>query len=351
MLTGFDDNPRYDASFAPRLDQMLCEALEQPTVLVGGDRPAGDFLARAAERAGLQCIGSTSLTALLWSAVSTVPDLLLLDLRGEEAHDWLEHPLAPQVMLKGRRVCVLVDLASLERAFALLEGVEAEVLCDPSLADIVTMLVSAGLRPMTSGPATMRDIAGDGEGVRLERLSEEVRRLAQTLERLSGSAKPASSLAGSTSQSGQALSPPPSTQKPQAAALPAQPAMAERSPIESRASAAEIRTLIRARRLRDEFLPADLFADPAWDMLLDLLAARLAGQRVSVSSLCIAAAVPPTTALRWMTQLTERKILVRLADPTDGRRVFIDLTDETAEAALQWVDKVRRRGGLLAPPR
>jgi hypothetical protein len=41
----------------------------------------------------------------------------------------------------------------------------------------------------------------------------------------------------------------------------------------------------------------DLFADPGWDILLDLYAARQEGKQVSVSSLCIAAAVPPTTAL------------------------------------------------------
>ena len=41
-------------------------------------------------------------------------------------------------------------------------------------------------------------------------------------------------------------------------------------------------------------------------MLLDLLAARLERERVSVSSLCIAAAVPPTTALRWIRTLTDK---------------------------------------------
>ena len=39
-------------------------------------------------------------------------------------------------------------------------------------------------------------------------------------------------------------------------------------------TAAQVRDLLRARRLRADFLPGDLFADPAWDMMLDLLAAR-----------------------------------------------------------------------------
>src|SRR5690606_9764038 len=74
-------------------------------------------------------------------------------------------------------------------------------------------------------------------------------------------------------------------------------------------TAQQVRDLLRARRLRDEFLPGDLFADPAWDMLLDLFAARLEQERVSVSSLCIASAVPPTTALRWIRTLTEKGLL------------------------------------------
>lgn len=63
-------------------------------------------------------------------------------------------------------------------------------------------------------------------------------------------------------------------------------------------SARFVRDIIRQRRAREQDLPANLFADPAWDILLDLTAARIEQKRVSVSSLCIAAAVPSTTALR-----------------------------------------------------
>ena len=91
-----------------------------------------------------------------------------------------------------------------------------------------------------------------------------------------------------------------------------------------------IRAIIRARRLRSEYLPGDLLGEPAWDMLLELTASRLEGARVSVSSLCIAAAVPPTTALRWINVLGERGLLVRSADPGDGRRVFIELSEDAA---------------------
>jgi len=97
-------------------------------------------------------------------------------------------------------------------------------------------------------------------------------------------------------------------------------------------SAMRIRAHIKARRLRERFLSADLFADPAWDMLLDLTAARLEGRQVSVSSLCIAAAVPTTTALRWIKLLIDRGMVDRMSDPSDARRAFIALAPATAAA-------------------
>ncbi|HEX8400656.1 MAG TPA: MarR family transcriptional regulator [Allosphingosinicella sp.] len=106
--------------------------------------------------------------------------------------------------------------------------------------------------------------------------------------------------------------------------------------------ASRVRAIIRARRLRDQFLGPELFADPAWDMLLDLLAARLEGQQVAVSSLCIAAAVPPTTALRWIKALTEQGILVRVADPQDGRRIHIELAEQVSVALETYLRAAQR---------
>lgn len=110
--------------------------------------------------------------------------------------------------------------------------------------------------------------------------------------------------------------------------------------------AAAIRSIIRARRLRAHFFGAGLFADPAWDILLDLTAARLEGRSVAVSSLCIAAAVPATTALRWIKQLTETGLLRRVADPVDGRRVFIELTDGAARMMMAYFASVPRDAGM-----
>ncbi len=94
--------------------------------------------------------------------------------------------------------------------------------------------------------------------------------------------------------------------------------------------APRIRAHIKARRLRDRFFDPALFADPAWDILLDLAAARLEGRPVSVSSLCIAASVPTTTGLRWIKALVDRGLLERQSDREDARRAFISLAPATA---------------------
>jgi hypothetical protein len=98
-----------------------------------------------------------------------------------------------------------------------------------------------------------------------------------------------------------------------------------------RQRAKAVRRMLRQRRMREQYFPADLFADPAWDMLLDLCAARLERQPVSVSSLCIAAAVPPTTALRWITTMHDAGLFGREADPSDKRRAHITLTQRAAD--------------------
>src|SRR3546814_5166237 len=72
-----------------------------------------------------------------------------------------------------------------------------------------------------------------------------------------------------------------------------------------------VREKIRERRWREQFLAADLFADPAWDMLLDLYAACYERRQVSVSTLCIAAAVPAPTARRRLKNLTDPRQIGR----------------------------------------
>ena len=104
-----------------------------------------------------------------------------------------------------------------------------------------------------------------------------------------------------------------------------------------------VRRIIAHRQARAKFLDSELFADPAWDMLLDLTAAKGEQARVSVTSLCIAANVPTTTALRWITQLTKAGLIERIEDEADRRRAFIALSDAAAEAMARYFTALEDR--------
>jgi CheY-like chemotaxis protein len=96
-----------------------------------------------------------------------------------------------------------------------------------------------------------------------------------------------------------------------------------------------LKRLKEMRRLRSRFFPSDLFADPCWEMLLDLYDSSLAGAEITVSSLGIASGVPATTALRRMDTLQSHEMIVRLEDPKDKRRTIVKLT----AAGLAAVDR------------
>lgn len=94
----------------------------------------------------------------------------------------------------------------------------------------------------------------------------------------------------------------------------------------------DIRALLRLRRSRDRFFAGEIFADPAWDILLELYAAELGQRRISVSALAAGAAVPMTTALRWISSLEKSGLIERRPDPLDGRRYFMSLSYQGLEA-------------------
>lgn len=86
--------------------------------------------------------------------------------------------------------------------------------------------------------------------------------------------------------------------------------------------------IYKARRLRNRMLDQELFGEPAWDMLLALYCLPDGGERLSVTALSLSADVPQTTGYRWQTVLVEQSLVERVADKTDGRRQFVNLTDK-----------------------
>lgn len=97
------------------------------------------------------------------------------------------------------------------------------------------------------------------------------------------------------------------------------------------------RYFLRRRRQRERSLDVSLFGEPAWDMLLDLFAASEENVSVSVSSLCIAAGVPGSTAFRWIADMTKRGILIQQPDPSDRRRNWVTLAPTFRERMRQFL--------------
>lgn len=99
-----------------------------------------------------------------------------------------------------------------------------------------------------------------------------------------------------------------------------------------RPTAAEVRSILRSRSLRQRFIDPKFCRDPSWDMLLELYATRLAGAPVTVSSLCLVSPASTTTALRWIAAFEVARMVTRHLDTHDGRRVYLSLSDEAAAA-------------------
>ena len=92
------------------------------------------------------------------------------------------------------------------------------------------------------------------------------------------------------------------------------------------AYAAMARELYAIRRHRPAiFGNAELFGEPAWDILLDLYVAHAEDKPVSVSSACIGSDSPATTGLRWLGILAQEGLVVREHDPDDQ---LVRLSDE-----------------------
>ena len=104
-----------------------------------------------------------------------------------------------------------------------------------------------------------------------------------------------------------------------------------------------IKSCARTRERRGEFLDAELFTDPAWSILLDLAMARLDDKPLAVSSACVAAGVPMSTALRHIRILVARGYARRWQDPNDRRRDLLMIEDTAMKAVTDYLATRWRR--------
>ena len=293
---------------------------DKPSILIVADGgPSGAVARAAAEIVGARVIGTEPIAAARERLERQVAvDCVLIELGDDQdgAHgpllDW-----ANDAARDGKASAIIsVPHALINDVFARMDSPGVALVSAPALEDWVAEL-SLALAARRHG---VHEPGGADDAERLRRLSEEAARIAKALADLARAAPTAG-----------------------------QPIVSDHSSAgDAPVDAQMVRGLIRVRRARHQFFAKDLFADPAWDMLLDLLAARLERSRVAVSSLCIAAGVPATTALRWIRMLTDHGLFERSADPEDGRRIFIELSDAATEALKAYFQTIQQMGFRMA---
>jgi DNA-binding MarR family transcriptional regulator len=307
-----------------------------PTASLFGDPQRLVELAGDARRAGLSVRGAGPLAGVHGGAGGVLGDIVLVDcpvVKGADIAALIR--LDVRAKRAGAQLVAITSWAALDDVFGCLEHFGENILVDPTPAD-AAMALGRALLNLPNG--RVRELH-EGERLALLRLTEEVGRLSAKLDRLALPLAPDGDDAMTSRLASPGLEYGGPTSGPERDLL--------RRPRPPLPDPRLIHRIIRQRRLRERYFESDLFADPAWDILLDLTAARAEHRRVSVTSLCIAAAVPATTALRWIAQMTEMRILVREQDEEDKRRAFIALSDSAADGMARYFDELGKDAAKL----
>lgn len=278
--------------------------------------------------AGLRVARSNEFAALIGDDGRSLGDVVLVDcpvISGGELAALAE--LDMRAARAGAELVVSTSMGSLDDVFGCLDQSGAQVLVSPSRAERAIAL--GRVMAKAGGKARVRELS-EADRLALLRLTEQVSQIAQKLDALS--ARPGGAESVPAGESPSAFDFDKSSREDEDDGS----ARLVRSIRPALPDPRLVRKIIRQRQLRARFFDADLFADPAWDILLDLTAARAEHVRVSVTSLCIASGVPPTTALRWIGQMTDSGLLLRVDDETDRRRAFITLSDKSADAMARY---------------
>ena len=298
----------------------------QLSVSVLADRSAvRDQMRCDAEAAGFRVLECCGLDEFGSGSGSALGDLVLVDCTSADASVLaLLSRLDMRAGKSGAQLVVSTAMDALDAVFGCFAMSGAQILVEPGRAD---RIIAIGRILAHIPNLRLRELAEE-DRLMLLRLTEQVGSIARKLEGLS------TQVGAGQREGGGAFrleSPAQGWHAPGDEYVVDPGKSAPRLP-----DGAIIRKFIQVRQLRAQFFDAELFADPAWDILLDLAAARAERRRVSVTSLCIAAGVPATTALRWISQMVDADLLVRIPDPHDRRRAHIALADSTADAMARY---------------
>ena len=95
----------------------------------------------------------------------------------------------------------------------------------------------------------------------------------------------------------------------------------------------------QVQRLRADQFGKELFTIPAFEMLLDLYTRRSVQPR-SLTSLTVASSASERNSQRIVHRLAERGFVDLHRDPSDGRRIIVELREETSEMLDRFFDRL-----------
>lgn len=101
----------------------------------------------------------------------------------------------------------------------------------------------------------------------------------------------------------------------------------------------QIKSILEVRRGRSQMFGEGLFSDPAWDILLELLAARLGERKLTLSDLREIA--PESVLARWVEELEERRLVNCDVNPFLPEQFWIRLSDMCAGRLIQFLTRAR----------
>lgn len=103
---------------------------------------------------------------------------------------------------------------------------------------------------------------------------------------------------------------------------------------------ARVQAAKKERALRAKYLSSELFAEPAWHILLELYSFELISVVVSESELASRISVPATTTAFWTKVLEAQGVIAREVDSDDARQVRVSLTKKGLEALDRYFSDV-----------
>ena len=106
---------------------------------------------------------------------------------------------------------------------------------------------------------------------------------------------------------------------------------------------ARARQILAHRRRRLELFGAELFGEPAWEMLL-LLYVGQTTQRYTVGQLVQASGAPKSTGTRWIDHLEQQRLVEKDQHPTDGRTAFVKLSKRGQDALALYLSETLATG-------